>query len=342
MASSSEHSFRFQDREFDPKLVVIAENVPSRHLDLDATDFSLEMVEEDYLVTFLQAVRDAGYEYSLYNNPRELLANISQHTDDLVVPIWCGEKNRNRLAWIPSICESTSTNYVGADSYGRIICHDKFLAKSFSNQIGFKTPNGLLIQEHTDLNTIELLGFPLVVKPNSEGSSIGIFGDSIARNSQDLTKNVLRLREMGVSSIIAEEFVKGREVNISIVGNRESISHIQMVEEYYESDHSLFDNQLNHAKLKKINPKGRSLKLVTSEMSDKLHKSAADLFFALGGHNLLRIDGKFFEEEFYLIEITTVPSLREKGLFAQSYILSGKSYSQCIHEVIQSAALPRV
>jgi D-alanine-D-alanine ligase len=92
------------------------------------------------------------------------------------------------------------------------------------------------IDEPVDHN----LRFPLFVKPSREGTSLGVSASSIVRNQTELRSEVSRLLERFNQPVLAEQFVRGRELTIGILGN--SIGNMPSLRDQDEQAHGIFQN----------------------------------------------------------------------------------------------------
>ena len=121
------------------------------------------------------------------------------------------------MALVPAICESFGLRFVGPDVYGRIICQDKEISKRLAMQCGVLTPRYQIVRNHVGLQKLNPKQFPLVVKPNLEGSSIGISKRSIVKNIDELRDVVTEVLTKFDQPALIEEFIPGREVCYNLI-----------------------------------------------------------------------------------------------------------------------------
>jgi len=274
-----------------------------------------------------------------YDSPSALLDNIAKHSNDIVVTVWSGEKSRNRKAIIQSICEGYNIPYVGADSFLQIISADKHLSKVVCEPYGILGAKDVLISSIDDLWKAKSLKFPVVIKPNLEGGSIGISQDSVALCYEDLAPICEQLLPL-FTPLIVEEYLQGEEINVCIAGVNGQIDVFQAVRQNLQ-DKTFFTSEILSVEVKKINSPIRSTEIVTkdivtNEFPQKEKEKLIALFNSLGKAEVMRIDGRLFNNEFRLIELTPDCSLSQTASVNTAFQASGYSYPQMFQLLIDN------
>jgi D-alanine-D-alanine ligase len=137
---------------------------------------------------------------------------------DLVFNIAEGIYGRDREAQIPAMLEMLKIPYVGSNPLTQAICLNKARTKEILLFHNIPTANFQLFK--TDKEKIKKdLKFPLIVKPNQEGSSKGIFQNSFVRNEKDLRKKLREVIRNLNQPALVEEFLEGREFTVGLIGN---------------------------------------------------------------------------------------------------------------------------
>ena len=166
---------------------------------------------EGYHVTVLEADRTL---------PRRLLAGHF----DLVFNMAEGRGGRCREALVPALCELLGLHYTGSDPLTLAATLDKAVAKRLV-QAEIRTPAWLLVQSLEDLRQAIAreggfpLRFPVFAKPNDEGSSKGIRATSRCETLAQLEVQCRDLLDAYGRPVLVEEFVRGAEVTVGLVGN---------------------------------------------------------------------------------------------------------------------------
>src|SRR5215210_5210332 len=122
-----------------------------------------------------------------------LLERLEQIDPDIIFNTAEGSSGRMREAFYPSLFEELGIPYTGSDAYTNAITLDKWLTKLVIQRAGIDTARGLLVTPRNFEDVLERglgLAFPVIVKPNHEGSSKGIYngllGSSIVREPKEL------------------------------------------------------------------------------------------------------------------------------------------------------------
>jgi D-alanine-D-alanine ligase len=139
------------------------------------------------------------------------------HQVDLVFNIAEGAHGAHRESQVPAILESLGVPCTGSTSVTLALALDKAKAKQIFASEGIPTPPWQLFPTpQTPLNP--RLGFPLIVKPNREGSSKGIWRDSVVGDEAALRRQVARIYERYRQEVLVEEFIEGTELTVGVIG----------------------------------------------------------------------------------------------------------------------------
>jgi D-alanine-D-alanine ligase len=318
-----------------PKIVLIADKIPMpTKITLKNND--LECVEESYFNEVYESLQLISDGVTHYNNPEAMLNNISKHKNDIVLSIWSGKNSRNRKALVPSICESYGICYIGADPYVQMIAQDKHLSKYICNKHGIRIANDVLIEDKEQIKNISKLKFPLVVKPNFEGGSIGISSKNLVDTFADAERLINELLLIFKQPILVEEYIKGVEICVTLAGTttRLDVLEADMIEIGGESyfEHGLFDYES-----KKENYEICKCVYATHLLDEKIKESFIKLFKSLGKVEVTRIDGRISDGKFILLELSPDMHLGKNWSTATAFASAGYSYTQMFERLIHNA-----
>jgi|JI9StandDraft_1071089.scaffolds.fasta_scaffold08653_5 D-alanine-D-alanine ligase len=127
-----------------------------------------------------------------------------------------GFESRNREGYIPSLGEFMGIAFTGSDAYAQGISLDKGLMKFICKQARIPTKNFHVLDRIEDLT--DTIDYPVFLKPNGEGSSLGINETSIIRNYQELQRRAEELFSE-FDSILLEELLVGEDLTLGVFGN---------------------------------------------------------------------------------------------------------------------------
>ena len=210
--------------------------------------------------------------------------------------------------------------YTGSNYLGSAIAMDKSLAKHILESHDILVPKGWVLR-NGDLN-IENASFPLVVKPSSNGSSIGVF---IVNNIEEL-KKALEKAYCYDNVILVEEFVSGREFSVGIMNDLV----LPPIEIKPKSGFYDYENKYQAGLTEEICPAN-----ISKDEEELLKKATINVFKALQLNAYARID--FIMDNFgkiYCLEANTLPGMTPTSLLPQEALAMGISYSELCEKII--------
>ena len=212
--------------------------------------------------------------------------------------------------------------YTGSGVLASALGMDKRKAKTIWRHQGLRTPDFVSIKENTHLGDIAKVGFPMVIKPPNQGSSIGV---SIVRSEQGLKKAIEIARRYD-SEVMAEQYIEGSEYTVPVICER------PMPTVKIETDRDFYDYAAKYdsSSTRYVCPSD----LDESEIQ-KISSIAVESYRAIGCEGWGRVDFiKDQEGNFELIEINTVPGMTNHSLVPMSAKSAGIEFSQLVTEIL--------
>ena len=283
---------------------------------------------------------------------KSIIENITSFLKDfdVVFPILHGLNGEDGT--IQGMLELLGIPYVGCGILSSSICMDKIYSKIIFDRCNIKNAKSINLRyiseneylyydknfSEKNIDFYELnsairnnLSYPLFVKPSRSGSSIGI---TKVENYEQL-KQALESASKYDKKILIEQAIVGKEVEVAVLGNSingievSSVGEILSAEEFY-SFSSKYENS---------NSKTRVPANISKEQSDLIKKYAKQLFTAIDGTGLSRID--FFIEEstgdVYINEINTMPGFTDISMYPILMRYFGYTNSKLIDRLIDLA-----
>ena len=174
------------------------------------------------------------------------------------------------------------------------------------------------------------LEFPVFVKPNNGGSSIGM--SKVSKPSEELGIAIEKaFRED--DQVLIEEFIKGREITIGVYRNGTEVVALPMTE--ISTDKEFFDFEAKYkGKSKEVTPAE-----VDEEMGNKIREAAKKIYHVFNCSGVIRIDFIYNEKdnEPYLLEVNTVPGQSDASIVPQQVRASGMSLQEFYTIIINQA-----
>ena len=150
----------------------------------------------------------------------EIIVPIRRRRPAVIVNLYEGLRGHSAYeAQVAGLLELLAIPFTGNSSNALFQCHDKFRTKIILQACGLPTPRSWLVEDERQLPAAAR--FPLIVKPNCEDASIGIYPHSVVRTRAALRKQVARVLVAYAQPALVESFVDGREITAAIVDQPE-------------------------------------------------------------------------------------------------------------------------
>jgi D-alanine-D-alanine ligase len=271
------------------------------------------------------------------------VARLEAYGPDLIFNTAEGRRGRFREAFFPALFDELGMPYTGSDAYALAVTLDKQLTKLVLTQHGVTTPRWQYVENPRFLQTCALR-YPVIVKPNFEGSSKGITQDSVVEDPLRLHEVVSAGLRKYPAGLLVEEFIAGRDVTVPYLekaapergGVLQPVEYVIDAALAGERRHAIYDFDLK-TKLEKAVSVRAPAKLVRAQ-KERIQEQAATVFRALGIRDLGRIDFRVGEDgQVYFLEINALPSLEPGAGIYVAAMLEGLHADAVLGSVIQSA-----
>ena len=254
-----------------------------------------------------RAIESYGHQVQHLEATPDFPRTLMQAGVDLVFNIAEGIRGRNREAQVPSLCELLGIPYTGSDSATLSLCLDKGLAKRILAQHDIDTPRWQVLV--TGKEKLKAFRYPVIVKPNAEGTSKGITGKSVVDDEAGVRAAARELIERYQQPALVEEYISGREFTVGLLGERrprvlppmEIIFLKQSARPVY--DYTCKQDWQSHVKY--VCPAE-----VTKEELKAIEKVSRATFMALDCRDVARVDLRLTAEgKVFVIEVNPLPGL---------------------------------
>ena len=222
--------------------------------------------------------------------------------------------------------------YQGAGVLGSSVAMNKLVSKRLYRQAGIPTPEFLSFsrEEKVDLAfCVEQLGLPIVVKPVSAGSSVGM---SIVKQAGDLGPALEKAFEQD-TAVLLEAYVKGLELTCAVMGNKD-LEALPVIEILPGEGHEFFDYDAKYVA-------GRTEEICPARIDDSVRKTVQTL--AVEAHKALflrgysRTDMILSENGVTVLETNTIPGMTKTSLLPQAAKAGGYSFTLLLDRLIELA-----
>lgn len=297
------------------------------------------------VVDALEACGHDVYPVEVSGSVSTLIARLERLSPDLVFNTAEGERGRGREGFYPALFEQLELPYTGSDAYVCTVTLDKQLSKQIVARYGVPTPKWTFADVDHPLD-ITGMRFPMICKPNFEGSSKGITLDSIVEDRATLEHRVGELLAQYPAGILVEEYIVGRDIVAPFIEGTSPATGgvLEPASYHYHEALAARRYQIYDFDLKVRGFSGLEVRVpaaLTHEQRERALKLSQVGFRALGIRDLGRIDWRLGDDgELYFIEVNALPSLEDGASIYLSGALAGLEGKEgVLAAIVRSAAL---
>jgi D-alanine-D-alanine ligase len=268
------------------------------------------------------------YQVFLFDPARDLMKLVGALKNkrmDVVFPALHGPLGEDGT--IQGMLEIFSVPYVFSGVLASALAMDKDMAKKIFKKEKIPTPKYFIFtyKNHISLKKVK---FPCVVKPLTQGSSVGV---TIAQKPSEFKKALKKALEFGPKAMV-EEFIEGREVTAAVLGNAKPRA-LPLIE-IKPKISQFFDYEAKYQK-------GGSEEICPAPINQILTKKIQDLavkvHVALGCRGVTRTDLILHGSQPFVLEINTIPGMTETSLVPQAASAAGIKFPQLLDRLIELA-----
>lgn len=302
------------------------------------SDLEAEYDDEKTIRILAETIKSFGCDVILLEANATIIDTI-KNTPDIVFNIAEGIQGRGREAEIPGFLNMLGIPYTGSDETALCLSLDKYLTKIIVQSAGIRIPKHQLFHNgHEKLN--EKIKYPVILKPNQEGSSKGIFDMCTADDDRAFYPLLQRLLSQYQQPVIVEEFLTGREFTVGLLQEGDKIIVLPPMEIVYKKHFGKYDVYSYQVKKNyKECVEYHCPPQLTKAERDELEKAAKEIFVLFDCKDMTRIDFRCDAEgKLNFIELNPLPGL-SKGYSDLPYAAEkmGISFENLIRRILRNA-----
>ncbi|MFH1311815.1 MAG: D-alanine--D-alanine ligase [Candidatus Eisenbacteria bacterium] len=280
----------------------------------------------------------AGHSAPMYDlDPRAgrdvfdlVTSHVLRDADVVFIALHGGEGEDGR---IQAMLDLLGIPYTGSGVRASALCMDKAVSKIIFERHGIPTPEwycikGDSVDPDAAMQAISGIGgLPIVVKPNDQGSTIGI---SIVKALGEL-EAAIRLAQRYSTCVILEKYIGGRELSVPIVGDEVfPVVEIRPKQGFYDYERK-YTKGMTHYECPAP---------IGDDLSRKIQDDAVKAYEVLGCDGFGRVDVRLDEDDIpYFLEINTIPGMTETSLVPMAAKARGMSFPELIDRITSLALM---
>ena len=295
------------------------------------------------------ALGENGHEVLLvgiHDDPREILNRCAEWTPDLVMNCVEGFRNDDRLDYLfPALLEAGGHRYTGSAPLGLLVSRDKAMSKKILAYHGIQVPGFRTWRVEEAVEQDPELRYPLIVKPLASDASAGIAQASVVEDLDALRERVAFVHQRFEQPAIAEEFIAGRELYASVIGNRDGLEILPLTELVFDKEKTEPEERIATQSAKWDEPyrKRKGIRNVfarpvSSAARERITQICHTAFRALWLRDYARIDLRLTEQdEIWVLEANANPFLSRGHEIANAADKAGMPYPKFIQRIVDEA-----
>lgn len=307
---------------------------------------SEEFEDDRFMIRTLEKLGHEVEIMGLFDDIESLIDRIKVSQPDLVFNLCEAFKNdRQYEPNIVSLLELLGVKYTGAGPAALRLCKDKGLTKKVLSYHRIRFPHFVISRKSSPIQKLKRLEYPLLVKPIDGEASEGIAQTSFVNNEKDCIERVKFVHEKFESDVIIEEYIEGRELYVSILGN-ERLTVFPSRELFFkevpegEPKFATYKAKWDEAYREKWGIKTGVVSNLPKEVEKEIGFACKKIYrlFEMKGYG--RIDFRLKEDgRVYFLEANPNPYLGAKEDFALSAKAGGLGYDQLLERIISLAGV---
>lgn len=284
----------------------------------------VKALEKEHEVTAVECTQDFVH----------WLTRLVLEKPDIIFNIAEGYSGAARESVYPAIYEQLGIPYSGPGPTELLVCHNKALTKTLLERCGIPMAWDRVLKSPCDLQQLDDadIPFPLIVKLNSEGSSLGMDEHCIVNNWDELSKQVATVWNKFHTNILIEQFIEGIDLSTSFIEGMGIFGPVQ----YTHGDAKIYDFRLktrdNHA-IDVVDPKD-----IPDDIRGRLKDLTQQIASVLDVNGYGRADFRLSPDgSIYFLEMNAQVCFHPIGAFILAAQNEGHSFDEVVLHIVRYA-----
>ncbi|MFA6432107.1 MAG: D-alanine--D-alanine ligase [Candidatus Margulisiibacteriota bacterium] len=280
----------------------------------------------------LASLLSQGFDAFSIDLTDDLIAHLKKHKTDIVFIMLHGSPGEDGT--VQGMLEVAQIPYTGSKVLASALAMNKVAAKRIFEAVCIPTPGYFEIDANADIaeqveKIKKSLPLPLVLKPVSEGSSVGI---KIIKKGEEL-EPLIKEAAHKYKHVFVEEYIRGKEVTVGIIGSGSKTQALPILELAPKNEFYDYESKYTSGMTEFILPAN-----LPKPIYEKTQETALLAHKALGCHGVSRVDIIVTGEHIpYVHEVNTIPGMTEHSDLPAEAKSAGISFDELVVKILESA-----
>lgn len=320
--------------------ITVAYNLRTEFSEADAE--LLTQADVDRITQGLDELNHQVTPVEVSGKPNEVVERLLDSKPDLIFNVAEGTIGSSREAFYPGLYEQLGLPFTGGDASLLHMNLDKHLAKTVVAARGIAVPQGVLVTSPR-YKLPSSLRYPLIIKPNAEGSSKGITQDSVVETPEACKRRIEAVLAQYPAGLVVEEFIVGRELSVPFLEAYPK-KYLEIVEHTFDlgeldSKFNIYDYDMKQGGDRAAHVGVKCPAELEPSEKQRVLKMARQVFSAMSCPDFGRVDIRLHEDGTpFFIELNPLPSLHPVASLMTSGKVCGLEYRDVLRLILRSAA----
>ena len=260
----------------------------------------------------LKEIISKKYECGIFEASDDIISVLKKNNINFVFNMANGIQGCSKLSHIPAMLEFAQIPYTGSSIIGHALALNKIYTCKILKNLNIATPRFIYVYKEDELLQHEI-SFPVLVKPCDEGSSRGIYQDSLVYDFSTLKKKVAEELNTNNPPVMVTEYIEGREFHVGLLGNHDNMLVLPIEEISFHnlpsSLRSFYSFEVKaYYKDKTVYKCPAPL---NTELRQRIEEECIRAFNALSLRDYSRFDIRVRDNTPYILEVNSLPGLLE-------------------------------
>ena len=300
-----------------------------------------------------EAIESRGHDVFLLEADKCFAEKLEAVKPDIIFNMAEGLHGESREAQVPAVCEMYKIPYTGFGVLSLALC----LNKAYTNQLlaanNFGIPTFQVICSPYDELTPDMK-FPIIVKLNNEGSSMGLNDKSVVFSLKQLRSQADYLIHTYKRPLLVQEFVMGREFTVGVLGNRNPVT-LPITESVFDNPYGINLFNLDKETIVQLEQTlGKSFlddyydrvlsdhsvcpAEISSVLASRINQVVIRAYKTLYCRDWGRIDLRVgFDDQIYILDVNPIAGISPGGWLPNSAQIAGLDYAAFVNRILDIA-----